>query len=78
MFIRFEHYCLLLVNNVCIQVCYNLTDMNMDRELNGLKIALDYFKMKEGTIVTHNQTDLFEKDGTTIKLIPAWKYFLMG
>jgi predicted AAA+ superfamily ATPase len=52
--------------------------MNMDRELNGLKIALDYFKMKEGTIVTHNQTDLFEKDGTTIKLIPAWKYFLMG
>lgn len=62
----------------CIQVCYKLTDMNMDRELNGLKIALDYFKMKEGTIVTHNQTDLFEKDGTTIKLIPAWKYFLMG
>ena len=34
----------------------------------------DYSVKKEGTIVTHNQTDLFETDGTTIKLIPAWKY----
>lgn len=60
----------------CIQVCYQLTDMNMNRELTGLKVALDYFKLKEGIIVTHNQTDLFETHGTIIKLSPAWKYFM--
>ena len=62
----------------CIQVCYYLNDMNMERELQGLKSALDFFKMKEGVIVTHDQTDLFESDGTIIRLIPAWKYVLNG
>ena len=62
----------------CIQVCYNLNDMNMERELQGLKSAIDFFKMKEGVIITHDQTDLFEIKGTIIKLIPAWKYFLEG
>jgi len=52
--------------------------MNMERELQGLKSALDFFKMKEGVIVTHDQTDLFESDGTIIRLIPAWKYVLNG
>ena len=62
----------------CIQVCYNLNDMNMERELQGLKSALDFFKMKEGVIVTHDQTDLFEIEGIVIKLIPAWEYFPEG
>gem|GEM_PF-2521848 len=50
---------------------YNLNDMNMERELQGLKSALDFFKMKEGVIVTHDQTDFFETDGAIIRLIPA-------
>ncbi len=58
----------------CIQVCYNIDDINMKRELDGLKSALDYFKLKEGLVVTYNQTDLFEYEGVTIKFIPAWKY----
>jgi len=45
--------------------------MNMERELQGLKSALDFFKMKEGVIVTHDQTDFFETDGAIIRLIPA-------
>jgi uncharacterized protein len=60
----------------CIQVCYQLNDMNMNREFQGLKTALNYFNLKEGIIVTHNQTDLFETDGTVIKLIPAWKFLM--
>ena len=40
----------------------------MRRELDSLKSALEYFEMKEGVIVIHNQTDLFEDEGVTIKL----------
>ena len=60
----------------CIQVCYRIDDLNMKRELYGLKSALDYFGMKEGVIVTHNQTDLFEDEGVSIKIIPAWKFMV--
>ena len=60
----------------CVQVCYRIDDLNMKRELYGLKSALDYFGMKEGVIVTHNQTDLFEYEGVTIKIIPAWKFMV--
>jgi len=60
----------------CVQVCYRIDDLNMKRELGGLKRALDYFGMNEGVILTYNQSDLFEDEGTTIKLIPAWKYMV--
>lgn len=60
----------------CVQVCYTVDDMNMKRELYGLKIALDFFKMKKGVIVTYNQSDLFEIEGVTIKLIPIWQYMV--
>jgi hypothetical protein len=58
----------------CIQVCWQVDDMNMKREVFGLKSALDFFGLKEGVIVTHSQTDLFDIEGTTVKLIPAFKY----
>ena len=58
----------------CIQVCWQVDDMNMKREVFGLKSALDFFGLKEGVIVTHSQTDLFDIEGTTVKLIPACKY----
>jgi len=60
----------------CVQVCYRIDDLNMKRELYGLKSALDYFGMNEGVIITHNQSDLFEDEGVTIKLIPAWKFMV--
>lgn len=58
----------------CIQVCWQVNDMNMKREISGLKTALDYFGLQEGIIVTHDQSDLFEVDGTTIKLVPAREF----
>jgi predicted AAA+ superfamily ATPase len=58
----------------CIQVCYRLNDMNMKRELDGIKKAMDYFRIKEGIVVTLNQTDLFEYEGFKIRLIPAFKF----
>lgn len=62
----------------CVQVCYRIEDLNMKRELEGLRSAMDYFGIKEGVIVTHNQSDLFDYEGVTIKLIPAMNFLQTG
>jgi predicted AAA+ superfamily ATPase len=36
----------------CIQVCWELTHDNQDREINGLLEAMDFFNLKNGTIIT--------------------------
>jgi predicted AAA+ superfamily ATPase len=58
----------------CVQVCYRIEDLNMKRELDGLRSAMDYFGMKEGVIVTCDQSDLFDYEGVTIKLMPAMNF----
>jgi len=58
-----------------VQVCYELSPDNLDRELNGLFEALEFFGLKEGTIVTLNQSDKFERDGKAANVIPCHKYF---
>ena len=57
-----------------IQVCFDLSDTNLNREYNGLLEAMNYFNYKQGMIVTWNQKDILEKDGKIINLIPAWEY----
>jgi len=59
-----------------IQVCYELNGDNQERELNGLKEAMEKFKLKEGLILTYNQTDEFDIKGMKIKIIPVWKWLL--
>ena len=59
-----------------IQVCYDLTEQNKEREINGLVEALNKFKLKEGLILTYNQEDKFEIIGKLIKVIPLWKWLL--
>ena len=54
-----------------IQVCYQIDNENFDREYAGLTTAMNFFGLTEGTIVTLNQTDLFVREGKTVKLIPA-------
>lgn len=60
-----------------IQVCYDLNMDNLDREIDGLTEAANFFKVKEGTIVTMNQSDKFTQDGVRIKAVPAGE-FLTG
>jgi len=57
-----------------IQSCYELNRDNLDRELGGLFEALAYFETKEGTIVTLNQKDNFNKDGLKVNVITAWEF----
>ena len=60
----------------CIQVCWELTPDNQDREINGLLKAMDFFDQKSGIILTFNTKDIVQSAGKTITVIPAWKYFL--
>jgi predicted AAA+ superfamily ATPase len=55
-----------------IQVCYELTEDNMERELSGLKEAMEKLKIDKGTIVTLSQDDNLGK--ITVK--PVWKWLL--
>jgi uncharacterized protein len=59
-----------------VQVCYDLNEGNLDRELNGLMEAMELLSEKQGTIVTMNQQDHYEKDGKQVNVIPAWEYLL--
>jgi ABC-type sugar transport system substrate-binding protein len=59
-----------------IQVCYDLTADNLERETSGLLAAMDYFNMPLGKIVTLKQKDSFKKDGKKIDVVPL-NQFLM-
>jgi len=54
------------------QVCYDLTEENKERELAGLKEAMETFKLKIGVIVTLKQKDKLDN----IKVVPAWEWVL--
>ncbi len=53
-----------------IQVCSNITSENLEREINGLKNAMNTTGAHHGIIITLDQEDTF--DG--IKAIPAWQW----
>jgi predicted AAA+ superfamily ATPase len=59
-----------------IQVCYELNPDNLDRELNGMIEALEFFDVKEGILITIDQKDTFEKNDKIVKVIPAHEYLL--
>ncbi len=60
-------------NNVfshAIQVCWKLDSNNLQRELNGLKNAMDTAKIENGLIITLDQEDRFGD----IDVVPIWKW----
>mgnify|MGYP001613055014 FL=1 len=59
-----------------IQVCYELNDSSRKRELEGLESAMEYFKLKDGLILTNNQTEDLVLNGKKIKVMPVWKWLL--
>jgi len=54
-----------------VQSCYELNSDNLQRELNGLKEAMDFFGLQEGTIVTLEQTDSFTDSNKHIRVVSA-------
>ncbi|MBC2697346.1 MAG: ATP-binding protein [ANME-2 cluster archaeon] len=59
-----------------IQVCYELTDENKDREINGLIEAVDEFKLNDGLIITGDLEGEEIKGGKKIVYKPLWKWLL--
>jgi predicted AAA+ superfamily ATPase len=57
-----------------IQVCYDLTIDNKDREIKGLLEAMDFFELKEGIIVTFDQQEEFLLKDKIIKVIPGHEF----
>ncbi len=53
-----------------VQVCCEINNDNMNREINGIKNAMSATGAPEGLIITNNQED--NLDG--INLVPAWKW----
>jgi len=58
----------------CLQVCWELTQDNQDREINGLLDAMNFFNLEHGIILTFNSEDIIQTAGKKIDVIPAWKY----
>jgi uncharacterized protein len=58
------------------QVCTEINSLNIDREVNALFEAMEYFNINEAYIITQNQTDNFKKDNLIIKAIQAWQWII--
>jgi len=53
-----------------VQVCYELNPDNLQREIDGLAEAMNFFELKEGKIITLRQKDCFSLDGKTVTVVP--------
>ena len=58
-----------------VQVCYELTNENREREVRGLVETCKKFPEVKPLIVTFNQKDKISYDGMIIKAIPAVEFF---
>lgn len=56
------------------QVCWQLDQNNMDRELAGLIEAMEFFGEKNAMIITFGQSDTFNIQGKTITVQPFYEW----
>jgi predicted AAA+ superfamily ATPase len=56
------------------QVCWQLDQENMDREIAGLTEAMDFFGLKSAVIITIDQSDQFILKGKTIRVLPFYEW----
>ena len=59
---------------LAVQVCYELTLENSDREIRGLNEALAFFNSNSGIILTHNQHDAYMHNGKMVEIKPVWEF----
>ena len=57
-----------------VQVCWELSHDNEEREITGAVHAMERFGLKEAVMVTQNQSDLIREGGRMIRVVPAWKW----
>ncbi len=59
-----------------VQVCYELNVDNKQREIDGLRSAMDFFGKTTSVIVTMNQKDIIIDGDKRIDVLPANLFFL--
>ena len=57
-----------------VQVCWELSRDNEEREINGALRAMERFGLKAAVLVTRDQSDLINEGGRIIRVVPAWKW----
>lgn len=55
-----------------IQACYELNDQNREREISGLRYAMDKLSCKNGFIITLDQEERLD---AKVMVVPFWGYF---
>ena len=59
-----------------IQVAYQVTLNNQEREYQGLQEAMHAYNLKKGLILNYNSEDSLIPNNETIKVIPVWEWLL--
>jgi predicted AAA+ superfamily ATPase len=59
---------------MAVQVCWELSRDNEEREINGAVRAMERFGLTEAVMVTRDQSDLINHGGRMIRIVPAWKW----
>lgn len=71
-----QHECDFIIKKnralIAIQVCYQLTPRNRQREIHGLNTAIKKLNCDTGFLITLNQE---EAETNQIKILPFWKFF---
>ncbi len=80
-YFNFKKECDFIVMNknstqIPVQVCYELTNDNADREIEGLLEAMKFFNQRKAFIVTFDTSDKVIKDDKEIEIIPAFKFLI--
>jgi hypothetical protein len=61
-----------------IQVCEQLNHDNLKRETEGLEEAMNFFGLKEGYILTLDQSDEISLHNNHIHILPIYQFFTSG
>jgi predicted AAA+ superfamily ATPase len=59
-----------------IQVCYNIDPQNQKREIDGLVSAMQFFKSKQGMLITSETEETISNGDLEIIVTPAWKWMV--
>jgi predicted AAA+ superfamily ATPase len=59
-----------------IQVCYELSQKNRDRELEGLTSSMLILGINNGIILTYHQEETIVHNGFSLRVLPVWRWLL--
>lgn len=57
-----------------VQVCFEITEENLDREVGGLVEACKRLGSKEGILLVYDEERETSRDGVKISIVPVWKW----